>query len=114
LHFTYIPHNFPVQNNQNHKEMKAIVKVLRSSAYYDYNGRTFEVKELLSTLVGLDILGTTVDFLHTEVMIVDIDSEFQCEYDKFNWGSKNCYRNLESYASANAILYKRPEYRCPA
>lgn len=94
--------------------MKAIINVNKKSAYADFNGRTFEVTEILDTRVSLNILGTVTDFSHKEVSIVDIDTELQNEYDSYNWGSRNCFKALELYAFNNGILHKTPQYNCPA
>lgn len=55
--------------------MKAIINVSKGSAYSQYNGLTFEVKEVLSKSVAVDINGVTTDFSFSEVMIVDIYQE---------------------------------------
>jgi len=49
--------------------MKAIVKVKKGSVYSNFNGLTFEVEEINSTFVRLDINGISTDFLYTEVIM---------------------------------------------
>lgn len=57
--------------------MKAIVNVNKNSAYKQLNGLTFDVKELLSKVVALDVLGLTIDFSYNEIFIVDLKEEFK-------------------------------------
>jgi hypothetical protein len=94
--------------------MKAIINLPKSSVYAKYNYLTFEVVEVLSKIIAININGTTTDFGHKEVLIVDINTELQKEYDSYNWGSKNNFKNLELYAFNNGILHREPEYNCPA
>lgn len=87
--------------------MKAIINVNENSAYAHLNGKTFPAKELMSTLVAMDIYGTTVDFQHQEVLIVDLDAEMQSAYDAFNWGGGNNatkYNNLKNYCTENGFI----------
>ena len=105
---------FDLSNQLNRQEMKAIINVNKKSAYADFNGRTYEVVEVLEKRISLNILGTTTDFTPKEVIIVDIDENLQKEYDSYNWGSKNCFKALEFYAFQNGILHKTPQYNCPA
>ena len=60
--------------------MKAIINVQKGSAYAKYNGLTFEVRELMSSTIALDMNGQTTDFNFDEVLIVDLINEF-LEYD---------------------------------
>lgn len=61
--------------------MKAIVNVNKKSAYAKYNGLTFEVESVLSQQVALAVPNAitnridSVDFGHSEVLIVDIKQE---------------------------------------
>jgi hypothetical protein len=60
--------------------MKAIVNVNKNSAYSYLNGRTFEVKELNSKTIAVEIkhkeFGICIaDFSYTEVLIIDIEFE---------------------------------------
>ena len=98
--------------------MKAIVNVNKKSAYAKYNGLTFEVESVLSQQVALAIPNAitnridTVDFGHSEVLIVDIKQELNqavldlqnkqerlqhCEFQKM------AFDNLFSYCKKNKI-----------
>lgn len=87
------------------------------------NGRTFEVKEILSNLVALSIPSRicegrfdTCDFGFEEVIIVDIDAEVQKAFDAYNWsGSKvyPSYSNLVNYCTKNGIKTNE-KINCPA
>lgn len=63
--------------------MKAIVtNVKKSSGYSQYNGLTFEVKEVLNNIIALKIPSKldidrldTVDFSFNEVFIIDVELE---------------------------------------
>lgn len=61
--------------------MKAILKTNAESAYSAFNGHTFQVVEFNNSYVSLQGLGfsstTLVDFLFTEVLIVDLDMEIR-------------------------------------
>jgi hypothetical protein len=102
--------------------MKAIVKVKKSSGYSQYNGRTFQVKEMLSAIIALEMPSQldiermdAIDFSYSEVIIVDIDNEIQREYEKDCWGHReNNYQKLLRYCELNKISYKKPTYYCPA
>ena len=91
--------------------MKAIINIKRKSWGYSYlNGHTFEVKEILSHLVSVQIPSqicegkfVTCDFAFDEVIIVDIDNEVQSQYDQYCWDGKGCYVNLRYYCIANRI-----------
>ena len=96
--------------------MKAIVNVNANSAYANFNGYTFEVKEVLSKIVALNINGNTVDFSHNEVLIVDFTKELQAAYDDANWNSSRMamLHNLRAYKIANKIADVVLTYNCPA
>lgn len=77
--------------------MKAIVKVNRGSNYSKVNGLTFEVAEANESFVSViganeEFPNNQVDFLLTEVIIVDIqkhideglNQEFLTEYCRIN------------------------------
>ena len=90
--------------------MKAIVKVKKASAYSKFNGLTFPVAEILSTLICLEIEGRMVDFSYTEVILVDFQEYYQTEFDYFkaneavgNDTTYNMYDKLFNYASKNKI-----------
>ncbi len=93
-----------------------ITNINKKSGYSKYKGLTFEVKEVLSTLIALNIEGVTVDFTHHEVMIVDFNSELQKAFDRYNWDSSDYkdYRNMQKYAVTQGIKFKEPKYNCPA
>lgn len=55
--------------------MKAIVNVNPLSAYAHCNGHTFDVVELMSNMIALNIKGSTVDFALKEIFIVDVAHE---------------------------------------
>jgi hypothetical protein len=90
--------------------MKAIIKT-KSASYKHLNGRTFNVKEVFTSFVALEVTSEfvkggiiTTDFNHNEVLIVDIDTEVQRAYDDHNWGSNHkAYINLKYYCIANRI-----------
>jgi len=94
--------------------MKAIVNVNKKSAYSKYNGLTFDVIDVMSTIISLNIDNRTVDFSHKELFIVDINNELQREYDNYNWGSKTYLNQLKLYCAFNDIVYINPKYNCPA
>jgi hypothetical protein len=58
-----------------YKNMRAIVNVKKGSEYARFNNLTYEVKEVLSTLVALKIPSKgnerIVDFAFNEIVIVD-------------------------------------------
>ncbi len=92
--------------------MKAIINIKRKSSGFSYlNGHTFEVKEILSNLVAVQIPSqicegkfNTCDFAFEEVIIVDIDSEMQTAYDNQIWGNDNyTYRNMLTYCLINKL-----------
>lgn len=100
--------------------MRAIVtNVNPKSSFANCNGLTFEVKEVLTTLVALNVPDEcgkirAVDFTHKEVFIVDIQEELQQAYDDKNWGSDyNTYASLEKYCETKGIKLK-VKYNCPA
>jgi hypothetical protein len=90
--------------------MKAIIKT-KSASYKHLNGRTFNVKEVFTSFVALEVTSEfvkggiiTTDFNHNEVLIVDIDTEVQRAYDDHNWGSNHkAYIHLKNYCIANRI-----------
>jgi hypothetical protein len=100
--------------------MKAIVKVKKASGFSKHNGHTFEVKEVLTSLIALlipDETGKlqTVDFTHKEVLIVDLEKELQKTFDSWNWGADlRTYPNMVLYAKENKLMFSRPEYNCLA
>jgi len=99
--------------------MKAIINVNKESAYAKFNGHTFEVKEVLSTAVGIKLSHeefgeVTADFTHTEVFIVDLQEELQKAYGDYNWGNDNhTFPNLILYIKKNNFVTKGLKYNCP-
>jgi len=101
--------------------MKAIINIKRKSSGYSYlNGHTFEVKQVLSNLIALQIPSQicegkfdTCDFSFDEVIIVNIDEEVQSEYNQYCWDGKGCYNNLRYYCIANRIKTNEV-MNCPA
>lgn len=84
------------------------------------NGHTFEVKEILSNLVSLNIPSkiyegrfVTCDFAFNEVIIVDIDAEVQKAFDAYNWNGSKLYANLMNYCTKNGIKTNE-KINCPA
>jgi hypothetical protein len=51
--------------------MKAIVNVKKGSTYSRYNGMSFEVDEILSNVLCLNINGVKTDFSFNELLIKD-------------------------------------------
>jgi 3-deoxy-D-arabino-heptulosonate 7-phosphate (DAHP) synthase class II len=102
--------------------MKAIItNIKKRSAYAKYNGLTFEVKEVLSTLIALQIPDengklNTVDFTFKEVMIVDFEQELQRAYCNANWDNKYLrhFNNLKNYQEIKKIQKIHLQYNCPA
>ena len=102
--------------------MKAIVtNVRKESNYSKFNGLTFEVVGVLSSLIALSIPDEcgklrTVDFSFNEVFIVDFEKELQKQFDIANWygGQERVkYANMESYKSKKEIICETT-YNCPA
>ena len=101
--------------------MKAIINIKRKSSGFSYlNGHTFEVKEILSNLVAVQIPSQicegkfdTCDFTFDEVTIVDIDNEVQFAYDLYCLDGKGLYVNLRYYCIANRIKTNE-KINCPA
>ena len=92
--------------------MKAIITgVKKSSGFANLNGHTFEVKEILHSLIALKIPSKldiskfdTVDFSFAEVTIVDIDDEVQKAYNDYCWGNDNItYWRLKNYCTDKHI-----------
>jgi len=90
--------------------MKAIINTT-SKNYKHLNGRTFNVKELFTSFVAIELTNEfvkggiiTTDFNHNEVLIIDIDAEVQKAYDNYNWGNDNkSYIKLKNYCISNRI-----------
>lgn len=94
--------------------MKAIIKVNEGSSYAKYNGLTFDVAEIKSSFVCLDINGVRTDFSHKEVVICELQNEIQKAFDDYNYGSDNkTHIVLGFYCSSNKINFQ-PKYNCPA
>lgn len=98
--------------------MKAIINVHKNSIQAKNNGLTFEVKEVLSSIVALDINGITTDFSFKEVFIVDLINELQKARENRDWGSDNrTFANLQSYITIKGLnpeLKSITKYYCPA
>jgi len=112
--------DLPIKNSNIHP-MKAIINIKRKSSGFSYlNGHTFEVKEVLSNLVAVQIPSRicegrfdTCDFGFDEVIIVDIDSEMQKSLDVYNWSGSKLYDNLLNYCTKNGIKTNE-KINCPA
>jgi len=83
--------------------MKAILKVNKNSSYAKYNYLTFDVKEVLSNLIALNINGVTVDFQPSEVIIVDFPKEYQDAKDDNNAGYSAKLEFMIKYIDVNNI-----------
>jgi hypothetical protein len=87
--------------------MEAIVKVSKLSHYSSLNGKTYPVKEVLSTGLALSINNITVDFSFNEVIIVHIEKEMQAAYDDYRAYGKDSkgaglnFYKLELYCRMN-------------
>lgn len=88
--------------------MKAIVNVSKFNQYSKLNLQTFEVVELLSTIICLDINGTKIDFSHKEVILIDIAELYKIHCMYINRASKpsefRFKTNLNSYMKINKII----------
>lgn len=94
--------------------MKAILN-LTKGVYSPKFGQTFEVVEFFLNTVTLLIDNVRVDFKLNEVLIVDIQKEYQKAFDTFNWnGDFKKMRFIQDFASVNRIFIEKPEYNCPA
>lgn len=87
--------------------MKAVVHVEKSAVYSEYNGLTFPVKDLLSSIIGLKMPSKygidredTVDFTFDEVTIVDIKEEIAVASKR---GDAQTLSNLERYCKHRRI-----------
>jgi hypothetical protein len=94
-------------------KMKAIINT-KSASYKHLNGKTFNVKEVFSSFVAIEIPSQicegrfdTCDFNHNEVLIVDIDAEIQKAFHDQNWGNDHeRYLNLKNYCIIKKIKIK--------
>lgn len=100
--------------------MKAIINTKKSSGLSHLNGKTFEVKEILSNIVALSIPSQicegrfdTCDFAFDEVIIVDIDAEVQKAYNDYCWSESKQYIKLKNYCIKNRIKTNE-KIKCPA
>lgn len=90
--------------------MKAIINT-KSASYKNLNGRTFNVKQVFSSFVEVEIPSDYVkggiiltDFKHEEVLIVEIDNEIQMAFDNHNWGNDTkTYIHLKNYCITKKI-----------
>lgn len=93
--------------------MKAIINT-KSASYKHLNGKTFNVKQVFSSFVAIEIPSQicegrldTCDFNHDEVLIVDIDAEIQRAFDDHNWGNDHKrYIHLKNYCIIKKIKTK--------
>ena len=85
--------------------MKAVIALPNGSAYAHLNGHTFDVHEILSNIIVLDIEGVKTDFGHSEVIIVDFPKEMQLAYDMAAWNVNELSRlhNLKEYQEKHEI-----------
>jgi hypothetical protein len=88
--------------------MKAIINT-KSKNYKHLNGRTFNVKQVFSSFVAVEVTSEfvkggiiTTDFNHNEVLIVDIDNEVEMALEYWGNDSKT-YINLKNYCISNKI-----------
>jgi len=94
--------------------MKAIVNVNKGSSQARNNGLTFRVKEVLSTIIALEIpsnemgLDLTTDFSFREVFIVDFENELKIAYKDLTSGfDLRTFDNLCVYAENKGMKYKK-------
>jgi hypothetical protein len=94
--------------------MKAIVNVHKASNQSRNNGLTFRVKEVLSTIVALEIpsnemgIDLTTDFSFREVFIVDFENELKIAYKDLTGGfDLRTFDNLCAYADNKGMRYKK-------
>lgn len=79
--------------------MKVILNVSERSFYSKYNGHTFEVLEMLSTVVKLKLpLGQQPDFSFREIRIVDLDLVME---ESFHDSKKKAF--IIGYMKVNSI-----------
>lgn len=93
--------------------MKAIVSVNPKSSYSRLNGLTFDVIEILSSLIVLNVNGKTIDFTYQELLIVDINIEIQKAKNDADWNSSylKTFENLKKYCEINKIEYVKPIFK---
>lgn len=87
--------------------MQAIVNVSKFNQYSKFNGHTFDVVEILSTVICLNINGTRMDFSHTEVILVNLQEIIRdCVIDVTRSSKPEEYilrTNIERYIKHNNI-----------
>ncbi len=62
--------------------MKAIVNVKPGTTYSKFNGLTFDVKNINNIVITLDLKGFAIEFSLGQVMICDIQEEYNKAYAK--------------------------------
>lgn len=82
--------------------MRAIVSVKKGSAYAKHNGHTYEVKEILPSIIALDINGNTVDFTFKEVIIIDFKKEFK---EAVRTENSELESKLYNYINVNGLFW---------
>ena len=95
--------------------MKAIL-TNELGVYREHNGKTFEVVSLNFSQATLLIEDSQVDTPTKNILIVDVDAEYQRLYDSTNWGSRwasYTMHALLAYAEQHDIKLKTPTYNCP-
>jgi hypothetical protein len=80
--------------------MKAILNINKASQYAKHNGLTFEVVELLNSMVALNINGATTDFSFNEVIVVDVKKELA---EAFNNNKTQDFVKLRNYVVKKGI-----------
>ncbi len=101
------------QNTQKTIKMKAIINT-KSASYKHLNGKTFNVKEVFSSFVSVEVPSEYVkggiiptDFNYNEILIVDIDAEIQKAFHDQHWGNDHeRYLNLKNYCIIKKIKIK--------
>jgi len=94
--------------------MEAIVNVNKGSSQAKNNGLTFRVKEILNSIIALEIpseemgLDLTTDFSFKEVFIVDFEKELEVAYKNLNSGyDLKTFDKLCAYADSKGMKYKK-------
>lgn len=96
--------------------MKAIL-INELGAYKVHNGKTFEVVSLNFMQATLRIGDSNVDTPITNLLVVDVDAEYQRLYDSANWGTHGAAYTMNAlvdYADRNHIKLTKPTYNCPS
>lgn len=86
--------------------MKAIINVTKDSIYSHLNGLTFELKDFGHRTCSAIVGETEIFFAHDEVIIVDIQEEYQRAYDRCLTSCEEIFLKLLKYIKINNIIIK--------